>query len=203
MATDSKHLRVLIANEHLPRLEQITSFVAPLGHDVVAREVAPVEIARLTREERPDVAIVGVGSSNDHALALISKIVHEACCPVIAVLHDPDPAFVAEAAKRGVFAYIAHDDAEELQNAIEIVLHRFAEFRNLEGAFGRRAVIERAKGILMERHAIDEREAFDLLRQHSRRTARKLADLAQAVADSHLMLPAVPLQPHPPDSSSG
>jgi AmiR/NasT family two-component response regulator len=73
-----------------------------------------------------------------------------------------------EAARRGVFACVAHDDPAELESAIEVVLHRFAEFRSLEGAFGRRAPIERAKGILMERHQVSEREAFKLLRSTAR-----------------------------------
>jgi response regulator NasT len=51
-------------------------------------------------------------------------------------------------------------------------------------------VTERAKGILMERHGLDERQAFELLRDHSRRTGRKLVDIAAAVVDSHLVLPA-------------
>ena len=98
--------------------------------------------------------------------------------------------FVNEAAKRGIFAYISHGDPEELQSALDIVLRRFAEFQGLEGAFGRRALIERAKGILMERHAVGEQEAFEILRGHSRSTGRKLVDVAEAVVDSHLLLPA-------------
>jgi hypothetical protein len=53
---------------------------------------------------------------------------------------------------------------------IDIVLRRFAEYHDLEGAFGGRAVTERAKGILMERHSVDEADAFGMLRDHSRRT---------------------------------
>jgi len=56
-----------------------------------------------------------------------------------------DTAFVTEAAKRGIFAYITDGDSAKIQSAIDIVLRRFADFHNLEGAFGRRAVIERAK----------------------------------------------------------
>jgi response regulator NasT len=72
------------------------------------------------------------------------------------------------------------------------VLHRFAEFHALKGAFGRRALIERAKGILMERHAINEESAFEMLRDHSRVDNRKLIDLATAVVDGHRMLPREP-----------
>ena len=51
---------------------------------------------------------------------------------------------------------------------------------------------ERAKGILMERHGIDEQQAFEMLRDQSRRSSRKLIDLARAVLESHLLLPPKP-----------
>jgi AmiR/NasT family two-component response regulator len=69
------------------------------------------------------------------------------------------------------------------------VLRRFAEYHDVEGAFGRRAITERAKGILMERHSIEERAAFELLRNDARSTNRKLVDVASAVVDGHRLLP--------------
>jgi response regulator NasT len=121
---------------------------------------------------------------------------------VIAILETSDPDFVNEAAKRGVFASITDGGPEELQSAIDIVLRRFAEYHNLEGAFDRRALTERAKGILMERHGIREQEAFELLRTESRHSGRKLIDIAEAVATTHLLLrprgTAPPTDPRPP-----
>jgi AmiR/NasT family two-component response regulator len=146
----------------------------------------------VTSRERPDVALVGLGASSEHALELIDKIVREATCPVIALLHAPDPAFVREASKRGVFAHISDDDVKDWQSSIDIVLRRFAEYHELEGAFGRRALTERAKGILMERHGIDEDRAFEMLRERSRIDNRKLVDLAAAVVDGHRLLPKQP-----------
>jgi ANTAR domain len=81
---------------------------------------------------------------------------------VIALLSAKDPAYVHEAAKRGVFAYIVEDGPEELQSAIDITLQRFAEYHSLQGAFGRRATIEQAKGILMASHAVDAERAFEM-----------------------------------------
>ena len=162
--------------------------MASLGHEVIAREIEVDDVGAVTARERPDVALVGLGASSDHALVLIERIVHEATCPVIVLIHAPDPDFVREASKRGVFAYITDGDAADLQNNIDIVLRRFAEYHDLEGAFGRRATIERAKGILMERHSVDDEGAFDMLRHHSRATNRKLVDIAAAVVDGHPLL---------------
>jgi AmiR/NasT family two-component response regulator len=186
------HLRVLIANERKDRLALIAPIVASLGHEVIAREINVQNVASVTARERPDVALVGLGESSEHALNLIDQIVREASCPVIALLHAPDPAFVREASKRGVFAHISDADVEDWQSSIDIVLRRFTEYHELEGAFGRRALIERAKGILMERHSIDEAAAFEMLRERSRTDNRKLIDLATAVVDGHRLLPKQP-----------
>jgi response regulator NasT len=184
-----QHLRVLIANERRDRLELLAQVVSGLGHEVIAREVEVKEVASVTAREYPDVALVGLGASSDHALELIGEIVREAACPVIALLTVRDPAYVREAAKRGVFAYIVDTTPEELQSAIDVTLQRFAEYHSLQGAFGRRAVIEQAKGILMERNRIGDEKAFELLRKHSQEKGHKLADIAAALVESYLLLP--------------
>jgi response regulator NasT len=185
---EETELRVLIANEKPDRLASLTKLVAALGHVVVAGSVEVEEIAATTRREHPDVALVALGESSAHALELVTKVVHESACPVIALLDGSDPTFVNEAAKRGVFAYITDGDSQELQSTLDVVLRRFAEYHNLEGAFARRDTIERAKGILMAVHGVDEDQAFDLLRSDSQRSGRKLLDLAEAVVDSHRLL---------------
>ena len=185
---------MLIANERRERLEVLAQVVAGLGHEVIAREIYVAEVGTVTARERPDVALVGLGLSSEHALELIAEIVREAACPVIALLSARDPEYVRQASRRGVFAYIVDGDAEELQSAIEVTLQRFAEYQSLQGAFGRRAVIEQAKGILMARHAIDQDQAFQMLRQHSQRNGRKLIDIAEAVVESHLLLLPAPAE---------
>jgi AmiR/NasT family two-component response regulator len=197
---EPRHLRVLIANERRDRLEQLAQVVAGLGHEVIAREIYVKEVGAATERERPDVALVGLGLSSEHALELITEIVREASCPVIALLSAKDPDYVREAAKRGVFAYIVDGDSDELQSAIDITLQRFAEYQNLQGAFGRRAVIEQAKGILMSRHSIAADAAFKMLRDHSQHNGHKLVDVAQAIVDSHLLL-ASPAQSAPEPAS--
>ena len=197
-------LRVLIANQEPEQLPVIAGVVIGLGHAIVAADVDPVAIAVTTRREAADVALVGLGDSDEDSLELISAIVREAACPVIALIHSSEPEFVNEAAKRGVFAFVSDGDPQTLQSTLEIVLRRFAEYHNLEGAFARRALIERAKGVLMATHGIGEEEAFNLLRGHSQQTGRRLIDIAEAVTESHLLLATTgrPKRAKPPPESS-
>jgi AmiR/NasT family two-component response regulator len=189
MSKRTQELRVLIADGPEARLAEVAGTVTALGHSVIAEEHDLANVAALTGAEHPDVAIVIVGES-EKALDAIAGIVKEAACPVIAILEAQDPEFIKEAAKQGIFAYIADGDPQELQSEIDIALSRFAEYHNLEGAFGRRAITERAKGILMERHSINEEEAFKMLRDQARRSQVKMVEVAEAVLSSYMMLPS-------------
>src|SRR4026208_1227516 len=114
---ETRHLRVLIANERRERLELLAQVVAGRGHEVIAREIYVKEVGAVTARERPDVALVGLGLHSDHALEPISEIVREASCPVIAMLSAKDPAYVRQAAKRGVFASIGAGEAADVHSA--------------------------------------------------------------------------------------
>jgi AmiR/NasT family two-component response regulator len=155
----AQRLRVLIANERQDRLAILADVVRGLGHEVIASETSIAEVGAATARERPDVAIVGLGVSRAHALGLISEIVREAFCPVIAVTHTHDPEWVNEVAKRGVYAYVLEEGPEELQGAIEITLRRFADFQALHGAF-ERGNAEAARELEFVR--IRQRDALEL-----------------------------------------
>lgn len=177
-----KPLRVLIANQRRDRLATVQRVVESLGHHVITPQIEVEDVGEFTRVEKPDVAIVGLGESTQHALDLIERIVHEAVCPVVTLLHKPDQEFVADAARRGVFAYATDDEsAEEWQIAIEIALRRFAQLHDLEDAFAKRAITERAKGILIERHSVREFEALQMLRDRAVQDSSTLVEAAEAI----------------------
>jgi response regulator NasT len=183
---------VLIAGGTGPRSEQLSRTIEGLGHDVLARVNELARVGALTRAEEVNVAFVIVEGATARALDTIEEIAHEAACPVVAVIDSEDRDFVNEAAQRGVAGYVTSADPVELQSAIDVVLRRFAQYHDLEGAFTRRALAERAKGVLMERHRIAEDEAFEMLRADARRRRLKLVDVAQTVLDGYLLLPGPP-----------
>jgi len=189
-------LTILAADEERAALERVCAQLRSLGHEVTGRTVSLGAVAEEVAGEQPDLAVVAVQASDDHALALINEITKVAGRPVIALLPEVDPGFVHAAAQRGIFAYAQPDDPADLQGAIEVAMQRFHETRalleqvdRLETALERRALIERAKGILMERHRIDEASAFGLLRDQARRGNRSVVDLSRGVLDGHPLLP--------------
>ena len=193
------NLRVLIADENESALRRLHEVLAGLGHEVTPYAVSVQDAVELIAKEDPQIAIVVVHDDDDHALALIGEAVEFASGPVIAQLPDADVDFLSRAADRGISAYVESMDPESVQGAIEIAVRRYREARQLhekvdqlEGALERRGVIERAKGILMERHGVGEREAFELLRDHSRASRRRVVEVAQSVLDGHALLPKRP-----------
>ncbi|MBA3301956.1 MAG: ANTAR domain-containing protein [Thermoleophilaceae bacterium] len=183
-------LRVLVADERSRELDELEQLLAGLGHLVTARAIALEALDRAIADEQPDIAIVKVDDDEEHALALIEEIVEGASCPVVALRETSDPDFVGVAAELGVHAFVHPISAEAVHAAIEIARRRHAETEELEETVGqlesaleRRAVIERAKGMLMERHGIDEQEAFELLRRSARSSNRKVLDLSRSVTE--------------------
>lgn len=189
-------LRVLIADEDEPALQALANVLEGLGHVVTPFAVSVVEAAEIIAREDPEVAFVAVHRDDEHALALIGESVEFASGPVIAQVSQCDTEFVARAAERGISAWVDSNEPEAVQAAIEVAVRRYREasqladkVTQLETALQRRAVIERAKGILMERHSRDDRGAFELMREQARSTSRPVVEVAQAVLDGHALLP--------------
>ena len=191
-----ERLNVLLADEDEAALDDTAATIAGLGHEVSSYAISVGEAARRIAHEEPDVAVVVVHDDVDHALSLIDEVGQYARGPVIALLERRDAGFLTAAAERGISAFARSDEPQEVQGAIEVAMRRHAEtsrlseqVEQLEGALERRALIERAKGILMERHAADERRAFALLRDHARARNRKVVEVARAVVEGHALLP--------------
>jgi response regulator NasT len=199
VTTETTSLRVLAADEDEAALRRTADVLASLGHQVTSFAVDVAAAAERVAAEDPDLAVVVVHRDDEHALDLIDEISSYASGPVIALLEGDDPEFVRRAAERGIDAYARADSAADLQSAIELALQRRGEMTKLteqvdqlSGALDRRALIERAKGILMERHSVADHAAFELLRGHARANNRTVVECARSVVEGHALLPPKP-----------
>ena len=194
--SEARTLKVLLADEDEGALRITAALVRDLGHEVSEVAIGVPEAAETIAREDPDLSMVVVYKSDSQALDLIEEISEFARGPVIAIMEKEDPQFIGAAAERGIYAYAREGLAESIQSAIEVAMRRHADqrqlseqVRRLESALERRARIERAKGILMERHSVGEREAFDRLREHARSRNRTVVDVAASVSEGHALLP--------------
>lgn len=192
----ARGLRILAADEDREALDETARILTDLGHEVTSYAIGVDEAAEKIVSDEPDVAVVVLHDDEQHALELIDELSEYAAGPVVALLESGDAGFIAAAAEHGIDAYARPVTRENVQVAIDMAVRRHAERRalfdeveQLRGALARRAVIERAKGILMERHGIGEREAFQMLRSHARDTNATVLGLAQSVLDGHALLP--------------
>src|SRR5215207_11092407 len=195
--TSEKNLRILLANERKEDLRVLGDVLDGLGHEVTPFAVSVAEAAELIAREEPDLAFVVLDGDDEHGLALIAETVTFASGPVLVTVRDAEsPDTIARAADMGIMGYVDSWAPDDVQGAIDVAVRRHREEQRLsekvaqlESALDRRIVIERAKGILMERHRLNDRGSFELLREHARSSSRRVVDVAQTVLDGHALLP--------------
>jgi AmiR/NasT family two-component response regulator len=182
-------LRILVADENVRALDDVAAILRELGHEVVARATSLSGASSAIAEDKPNIAMVKLHGDDQHALDLIQELIDSGGCPVVALLDTEDPEFVGRAAERGIIAYAQPVDEESVRSSLEIAVRRFSELSELgdavdelEDAIARRATIERAKGILMERHGVSDQKAFEMLRAEARSSNRRVHDVAADVA---------------------
>lgn len=187
----TRALRLVLADEEKEALERTARLLEGLGHDVKACAESVAEACAFIAREDPDAAIVVVHDDPGHALDLVEECGEALSGPIVALIDEADAAFAQAAADRGVDALSSEASAEALQSALEVAMRRHDERRRLgeqveqlEFALERRAVIERAKGALMERHGIGEREAFEKLRAEARSKNMTVVALAAQVTSA-------------------
>ncbi len=195
--SEDRGVRVLLADEDKQELAALAELVEQLGHDVIARAVTVDEIQTVCAEEAPAVAVVKLHNDDDHALRLIEELADGHECPVLATMEVRDEQFLERAAEKGIFAYVRPLTSERIGGAIEAALWHHHNKRSLsqqvmqlERALQQRSVIEQAKGILMERHSLDEQRAFELMRDFARANNRKVVRVAASITESRGLLPS-------------
>jgi two-component system, response regulator PdtaR len=168
-AAENRPLRVLLFGD-ADRLALTSRVVRGLGH--VATEHADA-----------DVAIVAIRTGSARTLPFVERVVAAVSCPVVVCPAEADEAFIGSTAESGVMTCVVGHRPETWRPVIALALRPFADYQHLLTALRRRAVIERAKGVLMERYGTREQSAFELIRMQARSTNRRAVDVAQSFLD--------------------
>ena len=185
----SKFLRIVIADDDKDTLEAYQMLLSAFGHTVVGNTVDGRELVRLCVEQKPDLALVDVrmpGMDGFHAADEITKV---AAIPIVLVSGSYEESALDRAGLSSVMAYLIKPvTADGLRAAIAVAIRRFKELqqaveesRELRQALADRKIIERAKGILMQRAGLSEQDAFKRLQKLSWDTNQKLVKVAETL----------------------
>jgi len=182
-------MRILIAeDETIIRLD-LRGLLERAGFEVCAEARDGLEAVELARRERPDLAIFDVKMPNLDGIEAAKKILEERAIPIVMLTAYGQQELVARAVEAGVFGYLVKPFREaDLLPAIETARARHAELEalreeteSLSEALAARKLVERAKGLLMEKEKLSERDAYAKLRKASQISGRPLRVVAEAL----------------------
>jgi len=182
-------MRILVAeDETIIRLD-LKEMLARAGYDVCAEARDGEEAIALARSEEPDLAIMDVKMPKVDGIEAARRILDERPIPIVMLTAYGQDELVSRAVEAGVFGYLVKPFREQdLLPAIATARARHEELaavreeaESLTEALAARKVIERAKGLLMEKENISEADAFARLRRASQSSGRPLKVIAEAV----------------------
>ena len=182
-------LRILVAeDETIIRLD-LRELLERAGFDVCAEARDGVEAVELARSSQPDLAIMDVKMPRLDGIDAARSILDERPIPIVMLTAYGQEELVSRAVEAGVFGYLVKPFREQdLLPAIAAARARHEELQavreeaeSLAEALAARKVIERAKGLLMEKEKLSEEDAFARLRKASQSSGRPLKVIAEAV----------------------
>jgi two-component system, response regulator PdtaR len=162
------------------------------------------EAVQLVRDLDPDLAILDIKMPGMDGLSAAREIAGERRAAVLILTAFSQRDLIEQARDSGALAYLVKPfQRSELMPAIEVALGRFSEIRalehevkSLEDQMETRKVVDRAKGIVMDRHHYSEAAAFSFIQKTAMRERVTMKEIAQRIIDGTLV-------PPPPESSDG
>ncbi len=182
-------LRVLIAEDEALTRTILRARLEKLGHQVVAEAENGVQAVEAARIHKPDAIIMDIRMPEMDGIEAARIIIGEEPCAILFLTAYSEDTLVEQAGEAGALAYLMKPfRKEDLQPALEVAVKRFRqlaaqsqEIMDLKEALETRKLIERAKGILMDRHGLKEDEAFKRIHFQARNQNKKMRDIAQSI----------------------
>jgi len=185
--------RIIIADdESLIRMD-LREMLTNLGYLVVGEVADGRSAVNQARELRPDIIIMDIKMPDMDGIEAAQTLTEERIAPVVLLSAYSQRDLVQRAREAGVVAYLVKPyREEELAPAIEVALARFQEFKELEAqvtdlqqALETRKLVDRAKGILMDKQGLSEADAFRKIQKMSMDNRKPMKDVAEAIILAH------------------
>jgi len=189
MPTNSKPLRILIADDEAVIRLGLRTMLEAQGYRVVGEAADGTRALDLVSRLKPDLVFLDIKMPGLDGLQAARRLQRDGNTPVVILTAYNDREFVDSAKGSGVLAYLVKPVREsDLRPAIEVAMSRFHEIQalreeveDLEDSLETRKLVERAKGVLMQKLGIQEAEAFTRIQRESRNTRRPMKEIAQSI----------------------
>lgn len=185
----SQVLRILVADDEAVIRMGLRAMLEAQGYRVVGEAADGARALDLVGKLRPDLVFLDIKMPGVDGLQAARGLMAERAVPVIILTAYGDREFVETAKEAGVLAYLVKPVREgDLRPAIEVAMARFRELQelrtevgDLEDTLETRKLVERAKGILMRRHGVDEAQAFTRIQRQARDSRKTMREIAEDI----------------------
>ena len=185
--------RVIIADDEALIRMDLREMLTNLGYLVVGEVTDGRSAVNQARELRPDVVVMDIKMPDMDGIEAAQVLTEERIAPTVLLSAYGQRELVERAREAGVVAYLVKPyREEELAPAIEVALARFREFQtlqkqvdDLQAALETRKLVDRAKGILMDKQGLSEAEAFRKIQKMSMDNRKPMKDVAEAIILAH------------------
>ncbi len=182
-------LRILIADDEAVIRLGLRTMLEEHEYEVVGEASDGLRVIDLVAKLHPDLVLLDIKMPGINGLAVARSLLADRAVPVIILTAYGDRELVDHAKEAGVLAYLVKPLREsDLTPTIEVAMSRFRELQSLRGEIGNlnealqtRKAVERAKGILMRVHGIDETAAFGRIQRESRDSRRTMKEIAEEI----------------------
>jgi response regulator NasT len=181
--------RIIIAEDDTLIRMDLKEELQRQGYLVVGDVGDGESAVNLTRELRPDLVVMDIRMPQMDGIAAAEALTREDLAPVVLLTAFSDQELIERAQEAGVVHYVTKPwKQSDLKPAIEIALNRFQEYRSLQGKvkdledrLATRKVVERAKGLLMQKQGLTEQEAFRRIQKLSMNNRKSMREVAEAI----------------------
>ena len=184
-------LKVMLIDEGSSRTQMLMDSLNEAGFEVAGRVSCKDDILAGIQEFKPDVLVIDMESPDDSIFNQLVEINNQAPKPTVFFAEKGETSVIKKAVKAGVSAFIVDGlTARRIKPVIELAIERFKEMQSLykelietKTSLEERKIIERAKGILMNRKNISEDESYKSLRKIAMEQNKKLIDVARSTIE--------------------
>lgn len=191
-----RRLRVLLVDDSRERRASIEASLAEVDCDVIGFVSSGDDVLARVKQTNPDVVIIDLDAPSRDTLDSLHAVQSTAPRPIVMFTQDDNGATIARATRAGVSAYVVDGISKKrVRPILDAAIERFQQFRDLARELERtkaqleeRKLVDKAKGILMQKRGMSEEEAYKALRSLAMSSNRRLVQVAEGIIDAARLL---------------